>query len=111
MHLCERCPSRLWSLTSRQPPKAVAVLEQPRKSAGHQHAHSGHQHGHSREGAKQPEVFNPARAELRDDPQRLEYLPPDKIVALLDAPGEGVVIDFGTGPERFQSNWSGAGVI
>ncbi len=71
----------------------------------HEHHHHGspaeHHHGHSREGAKQPEVFDPARAALLDDPQRFEYLPPDDIVALLDAPRGGVVVDFGAGTGIF----------
>ena len=60
-----------------------------------------HHHGHSREGAKQPEVFNPARAALLDDPKRFEFLPPDDIAALLDAPRGGLVVDFGAGTGTF----------
>ncbi len=64
-------------------------------------AHTGHHHGHSRKGAKQPEVFNPARAALLDDPKRFEFLPPDKVTTLLDAPQGAVVIDFGAGTGTF----------
>jgi SAM-dependent methyltransferase len=71
------------------------------KHGHHHHEAAGHHHGHSREGAKQPEVFNPARAALLDDPKRFEFLPPDDIAALLDAPREGVVVDFGAGTGTF----------
>lgn len=65
---------------------------------GSQHEHSGgHHHGHDRHGAKQPEVFDPARAALLDDPARFQYLPPARIIALLEAPPSGTVVDFGTG--------------
>ncbi len=64
-------------------------------------AHHGgghhHGHGHGRHGAKQPEVFDPARAALLDDPERFEYLPPARIIVMLDAPPSGTVVDFGTG--------------
>jgi ubiquinone/menaquinone biosynthesis C-methylase UbiE len=60
------------------------------------HQHHGH-HGHDRHGAKQPERFDPARAALLDDPRRFDYLPPARILEMLDAPQGGVVIDFGTG--------------
>jgi len=49
-----------------------------------------------REGAKQPERFDPARAARLDDPQRLVYLPPARIADLLDV-RQGIVLDFGTG--------------
>ena len=45
-----------------------------------------HRHRDSRHGAKQPEVFNPARAALLDSPDRFDYLPPDRIFAHLEAP-------------------------
>jgi SAM-dependent methyltransferase len=74
-------------------------------SSKHEHPHhetsGGHHHGHSREGAKQPEVFNPARAALLDDPERFKYLAPEDIVALLDAPKGAVVVDFGAGTGAF----------
>lgn len=60
---------------------------------GHHHGH----HGHDRHGARQPDRFDPARAALLDDPRRFEYLPPPKILEMLDAPQGGVVIDFGAG--------------
>ncbi len=66
----------------------------------HQHGdrhHGGHHHGHGRHGARQPEAFDPARAALLDDPERFEYLPPARIIAMLDAPRAGVVVDFGAG--------------
>ncbi len=56
-----------------------------------------HRHGHGRHGAKQPEAFDPKRAALLDDPKRFEYLPPERIIAMLDAPRSGVVVDFGSG--------------
>jgi len=74
-------------------------------SSKHEHLHhetfGGHHHGHSREGAKQPEVFNPARAALLDDPERFKYLAPGDILALLDAPKGAVVVDFGAGTGAF----------
>ncbi len=66
-------------------------------STKHEAGHRSHRHGHSREGAKQPEVFNPARAALLDDPQRFEYMAPADVLKLLDAPEGSVVIDFGAG--------------
>lgn len=56
-----------------------------------------HGHGHGRHGAKQPEAFDPQRAALLDDPKRFEYLRPERLMALLDVPAAGVVVDFGTG--------------
>jgi len=72
-------------------------------NSNHEHRRhaDGHHHGHSREGAKQPQVFDPARAAMLDDPGRFEFLPPDEIVGLLDAPHDGVVIDFGAGTGTF----------
>jgi SAM-dependent methyltransferase len=64
-------------------------------SGHHEHHLGGHSHG--RHGAKQPERFDPARAALLDDPARFDYLPPPDLIALLDAPFGGVVLDFGTG--------------
>jgi SAM-dependent methyltransferase len=66
----------------------------------HEHKHHGHHHGHhghDRHGARQPERFDPARAALLDDPRRFDYLPPAKILEMLDVPQGGVVIDFGAG--------------
>jgi len=51
----------------------------------------------SRDGAKQPERFDPGRAAQLDDPARFDYLPPVELFALLDAPKGGVVVDFGAG--------------
>jgi SAM-dependent methyltransferase len=53
--------------------------------------------GHGRHGAKQPERFDPAKAARLDDPKRFEHLSPVDVLALLDAPRGGVVVDFGTG--------------
>ena len=50
-----------------------------------------------RHGARQPERFNPERASRLDDPARFEYLPPEEVVRMLDAPASGKVLDFGTG--------------
>ena len=62
------------------------------------HKTHGHHHGHGdRHGARQPERFDPRRAALLDDPARFEYLPPDRLIELLDAPTGGRVIDFGAG--------------
>ncbi len=52
---------------------------------------------HDRHGAKQPHRFDPTKAGLLDDRARFEALPPAEIAALLDAPGGGLVVDFGTG--------------
>jgi SAM-dependent methyltransferase len=58
-------------------------------------------HHDSRHGAKQPEVFNSARAALLDSPDRFDYLPPEHIFAHLDPPQGGLVVDFGAGTGRF----------
>lgn len=58
---------------------------------------SKHEHGQGRHGAKQPQAFDPKRAALLDDPKRFEYLPRERIIALLDPPSSGVVVDFGSG--------------
>lgn len=50
-----------------------------------------------RRGAKQPRRFDPGRAALLDDPARLSYLPPQDVLALLDAPRDAMLVDFGTG--------------
>jgi 2-polyprenyl-3-methyl-5-hydroxy-6-metoxy-1,4-benzoquinol methylase len=55
----------------------------------------------TRRGAKQPQVFNPARAALLDSPDRFEYLVPDRIFAHLDPPQGGLVVDFGAGTGAF----------
>ena len=64
------------------------------------HSHT-RRHRDSRHGAKQPEVFNPARAALLDSPDRFDYLPPERIFAHLDPPQGGLVVDFGAGTGRF----------
>lgn len=51
----------------------------------------------SRAGAKQPGRFDPQRAARLDDPARLEYLPPERVVELLNPPPGALVVDFGTG--------------
>jgi len=51
----------------------------------------------SRDGAKQPERFDPGRAAQLDAPERFDYLPPMELFALLNAPKGGVVVDFGAG--------------
>lgn len=53
--------------------------------------------GHERHGAKQPNRFDPARAAVLDDPARFAYVPPDALVALLELPAGGTLVDFGTG--------------
>ncbi len=50
-----------------------------------------------RRGAKQHERFDPSHAHGLDDPSRFTYVPPDDVVAALDIPRGGTVIDFGTG--------------
>lgn len=68
----------------------------------HRHG-SGHSHHHgaNRDGARQPNVFNPARAAILDDPQRFDYLSVAQVLAMLDVPSGGLVIDFGTGTGTF----------
>lgn len=68
----------------------------------HRHG-SGHSHHHrvNRDGARQPKAFNPARAAILDDPQRFDYLSVAQVLAMLEAPRGGVVIDFGTGTGTF----------
>jgi len=50
-----------------------------------------------RHGARQPHRFDPARAAKLDDPARLEWVPPQEVLRLLDAPEAGLVVDFGAG--------------
>jgi SAM-dependent methyltransferase len=54
-----------------------------------------------RAGAKQPERFDPQKADRLDDPSRFAYLPPERIVALLDLPRGGTLVDFGAGTGTF----------
>lgn len=51
----------------------------------------------SRDGAKQPDRFDPKKAARLDDPARFAYLPPRQVFSLLDAPKDILVLDFGTG--------------
>jgi SAM-dependent methyltransferase len=66
----------------------------------HEDQPRGHAH-RDRHGAKQPERFDPAKAALLDDPARFDYMPPDKLIEFLDAPGNSRVIDFGAGTGTF----------
>jgi SAM-dependent methyltransferase len=52
---------------------------------------------HERHGAKQPDRFDPARAAILDDPARFGYVPVDVLLAMLDLPDGGTLVDFGTG--------------
>ena len=52
---------------------------------------------HDRHGAKQPERFDPARARVLDDVARFAYVPPERVVELLDVAPGATVLDFGTG--------------
>jgi len=51
----------------------------------------------SRAGAKQPERFDPHRADKLDDTAHLEYLPPERVLELLDPPQGALIVDFGAG--------------
>jgi ubiquinone/menaquinone biosynthesis C-methylase UbiE len=64
--------------------------------------------GDAREGAKQPERFDPQKAIRLDDPARFEYLPPQELFSLLDAPPGAVVVDFGTGTGTYALLWAKA---
>ncbi|HUB09520.1 MAG TPA: class I SAM-dependent methyltransferase [Myxococcales bacterium] len=50
-----------------------------------------------RHGAKQPRRFDPAKASMLDDRARFESLPPAGVLAMLDIPRNGWIVDFGTG--------------
>jgi len=63
--------------------------------------HGAHVDDPQRAGAKQPERFQPHKAARLEEPSRLEYLPPEKIVALLDLPQGATLVDFGTGTGVF----------
>ncbi len=52
---------------------------------------------HERHGAKQPNRFDPARAAILDDPARFAYVEPGELLALLEIPPAGTLVDFGTG--------------
>lgn len=59
---------------------------------------SPHSHQHDdRQGARQPERFNPERASRLDDPARFAYLPVEVVANLLDLPAGGKLLDFGAG--------------
>lgn len=73
-------------------------MEGKTESLHTEHKRDGHgHHHHERQGAKQPERFDPAKAALLDDPERFSYLPPAKILSLLNPPQNGRIVDFGTG--------------
>ena len=50
-----------------------------------------------RHGAKQPDRFDPARAAILDDPARFGYVSVDVLLAMLELPVGGTLVDFGTG--------------
>lgn len=50
-----------------------------------------------RSGARQPERFDPHHADMLDDVSRFDYLPPEKILQLLDPPSGGLIVDYGAG--------------
>lgn len=54
-------------------------------------------HGHGHGGERRPYKFDVARAERLDRPERLEWLPPPQLAALLDIPLNASVLDYGTG--------------
>lgn len=55
---------------------------------------SGHHHGI---GEHHRRRFDPACAERLDDPERFAYLPVADVIGFVDAPPNGVVVDFGAG--------------
>ena len=55
------------------------------------------EHRNERAGARQPERFDASRASMLDDRARLEYLPPETILELRDAPAQATMLDFGAG--------------
>lgn len=68
--------------------------------SGHRR-HEGHVDDPARQGARQPERFDPQRASMLDDRARFEMLPPDRIFPLLAAAPGACVVDFGTGTGLF----------
>lgn len=50
-----------------------------------------------RHGAKQPDRFDPARAAILDDPARFGYVPVEVLLAMLELPDGGTLVDFGAG--------------
>jgi SAM-dependent methyltransferase len=79
----------------------VMPLEDPQMSEHSQRGAGAHMHGRHRHGARQPQRFDARRASMLDDRARFEYLPPERIFALLAAPQGGCVVDFGTGTGLF----------
>jgi hypothetical protein len=66
-----------------------------------EHSHLGaHEPGQDRHGARQPERFDPKRAARLDDRTRFEYLPPERLFALLKPRGRLVVGDWNGAIER-----------
>lgn len=68
----------------------------------HHHGDSGEGHAHhgphgDRHGARQPDRFNPARAAVLDDPARLEYVPPERLLDELALGPSATLVDFGAG--------------
>lgn len=74
---------------------SVAFAARVAKTRNMQHDH--HHHDHARDGAKQPNRFDPARAARLDDPARFAYLPSARVFELLAVPPGASVCDFGTG--------------
>lgn len=52
-------------------------------------------------GRKQPHPFDPAKAARLDDPAREQWLPTDKLLALLDVREGQRVLDYGAGTGRY----------
>jgi SAM-dependent methyltransferase len=51
----------------------------------------------ARRGARQPQRFDPQRADKLDDLERFTYLEPQALLALLDPPPRATLLDFGAG--------------
>ncbi len=47
--------------------------------------------------AEQPYKFDPSNAARLENPERLKWLPPQRLASLLDIPRGATVLDFGTG--------------
>jgi ubiquinone/menaquinone biosynthesis C-methylase UbiE len=52
-------------------------------------------------GRRQPEPFDPRRAELLDDPERERWLPTKRVIAMLDVHERQHVLDYGAGTGRY----------
>ena len=61
------------------------------------HHHDHHEAHHGARGRR----FDAARAQRLDEPERLEYLRPERVVAFVDAPPNATVVDFGTGTNDY----------